>query len=151
LAKEGTELTDRVSVLREAETVLESRAMRERSGLGGVNQSLNMMRQKEQKVLNVRNDFFDAQMNRVLVTNVQQINDRAYYRRGNRWVDSRLVSNETQIEPKRIIEFGSKEFMELAQKLARENRQGSIALRGDIFLLVDGEPVLIKAVAENNN
>ena len=145
LAKEGTELADRVSVLREAGTVLESRAMHDRSGLGGVNQSFNMMRQKQQKVLNARNDFFDAQMNRVLVTNVQQINDRAYYRRGNRWVDSRLVSNKTKIEPKRIIEFGSKEFMELAQKLSKENRQGSIALKGDILLLVDGESVLINS------
>jgi hypothetical protein len=104
-----------------------------------------MMRQKDQKVLNVRNDFFDEQMNRVLVTDVQQINDRAYYRRGNRWVDSRLLGDEAKIEPKRIIEFGSEEFMELAQKLATENRQGSIALAGDILLLVDGEPVLIKA------
>ena len=62
-----------------------------------------------------------------------------------------MISNETQIKPKRVVEFGSKEFIELAQKLARENRQGSIALRGDILLLVDGEPILIKAVTGNNN
>ena len=144
LAREGTDLSDRVSVLRQAGDVLENRAMRIRSGLGGVSQSLNMMRQKEQKVLNTRNDFLDAQMNRVLVTNVQQINDRTYYRRGDRWIDSRLVSNETQIEPKKVIEFGSDEFIELLIKLAVYNRQGSVALGHDVLLEVDGEVILVK-------
>ena len=44
-----------------------------------------------------------------------------------------------------MIVFGSQEFRDLAAKLAREGRQGSIALRGDILMLVDGQPVLIKA------
>ena len=34
--------------------------------------------------------------------------------------------------------------MEIAEKLATENRQGSIALTGDILLLIDGEPILIR-------
>jgi len=149
LAREGTDLGDRERVLHEADAVLERRAMRVRSGLGAVSQSRNMIRQKKQKVLNVRNDFFDAQMKRVSVANVQQINDRAYYRRGNRWVDSRLVSSAEEIKPRKIIEFGSKQFIELARKLAKENRQGSIALRGDVLLLVDGEPILVKMTRSN--
>jgi hypothetical protein len=80
---------------------------------------------------------------------VQQINDLAYYRKGNRWVDSRLVQNEAEVKPKKVIEFGTKEFIELAEKLARQNRQGSIALKGDILLIVDGEPVLIRMPVEN--
>ncbi|MHC4171006.1 MAG: hypothetical protein ACYSWQ_29050, partial [Planctomycetota bacterium] len=68
-------------------------------------------------------------MERVSIGTVQQINDRAYYRRGNRWVDSALVENEAQVKPTKIIEFGSQEFIELAQELAKTNRQGSIALR----------------------
>jgi hypothetical protein len=44
-----------------------------------------------------------------------------------------------------VITFGSPEWRDLAAKLAREGRQGSIALRGDILMLVDGQPVLIKA------
>ena len=149
LALEGSALADHEEILREAGDRLESRAMRGRSGLGSVSQSYNMMQQKSQKTPNARNFFYDDQMNRVNVTTVQQINDRAYYRRGNRWVDSRLVSNEAQIQPKKIITVGSKEFIELAQKLAKNNRQGSIALRGDILLLIDGETVLIKAVNGN--
>jgi len=149
LAREGTNLEDRDHVLREAGAVLESRAMSERSGYGAVNQSFNLMAQKKQAQLRMHNDFYDARMNRVSIANVQQINDLAYYRRGRRWVDSRLVSNETEVKPTRVIEFGSDEFIELAQKLARENRQGSIALRGDVLLVVDGEPVLVKGAAQN--
>jgi len=144
LALEGTELGDRDELSREAGIVLESRAMRARDGLGAVSQSFNMIQQKEQATLNMRNEFYDAKMNRVSIANVQQVNDQAYYRRANRWVDSRLVEDEKNIKPKKVIEFGSKEFIELADKLARENRQGSIALRGDILLLVDGDPILIK-------
>jgi Ca-activated chloride channel family protein len=146
LAREGTELADRVSVMREAETAFESRAMRTRDGLGAVNQSYNLKRQLSQKVPNSRNEYFDLSMNRVSITNVQQINDRAYYRKNNRWVDSRLVGDEAQVKPKKVIEFGSQEFIKLAQKLAKVNRQGSIALKGDILLLVDGDPILIKNI-----
>ena len=144
LAREGTDLSDRAEVFSEASKMLESRAMRTRSGRSGVNQSFNMIRQKRQTTLNARNDFFDETMNRVSIANVQQINDQAYYRRGNRWVDSRLVNEEDEIEPTKTIDFGSKEFMEIAEKLATENRQGSIALTGDILLLIDGEPILIR-------
>ncbi|MHC4621077.1 MAG: hypothetical protein ACYTEQ_25305, partial [Planctomycetota bacterium] len=94
------------------------------------------------------NSFLNENMERVRIVNVQQINDTAYYQRGRRWVDSRLVKNETEVQPKKVIEFGSEEFIELAQKLAKANRQGSIALRGDILLLVEGEPVLIKSPVE---
>ncbi|MHC4629506.1 MAG: VIT domain-containing protein, partial [Planctomycetota bacterium] len=149
LAREGTDLGNRPELLREAETMLESRAMRSRSGLGAVTQSLNIQPQLQQKSLNYGNVYFNDKMERVSFTTVQQINDRVFYRRGNRWVESILVDNETQVTPARVIEFGSEEFIELAQRLAKTNRQGSIALGGDVLLLVDGEPVLIKTPAEN--
>lgn len=144
LAREGTDLGDRRRVLDEASVMLESRAMQSRSGYGAVNQSFNMARGKSGATLNPRNDYLDEKMNRVSITSVQQINDRAYYNRSGRWIDSGLVEKESQIKPTRIIDFGTDEFIELAEKLARENRQGSIALRGDILLMVDGEPVLVR-------
>jgi Ca-activated chloride channel family protein len=143
LAREGTNLSNREEVLNEASRTLESRAMRSRFGIGAVNQSFNLIQQQRQTTLNMRNDFYDPQMNRVSIANIQQINDQAYYLRSNRWVDSRLVNEEDEVKPTKIIEFGSKEFMEIAEKLAVENRQGSIALTGDILLLVEGETVLI--------
>ena len=144
LAREGTNLSDRVELMEQASSSLETRAMRSRFGYGAVNQSYNIIQQKSAATLNMRNEFYDERMNRVSITSVQQINDRAYYRKSGRWVDSELVEKESQIKPTRIIEFGTKEFIELAEKLAKDNRQGSIALRGDILLMIDGEAVLVR-------
>lgn len=145
LAMEGTDLASPSSVRRQTGELLESRAMRSRGGYGGVNQSLNMGRQKSQSRLNMRNDYYDEQMNRVSVTSVQQVNDRAYYRRNNRWVDSRLVDSEQEeVKRARVIEFGTPEFFELLEKLALENQQGSIALSGEILLKVGNESYLVR-------
>ncbi len=145
LAREGTELSDMSGVRRQAASNLESRAMRSRTGRGGVNQSFNFKAMKKADSLNYGNVFYDAEMNRVSVSNVQQINDRAYYRRNNRWVDSRLVNKkESEVKPDNVIEFGTDEFFEFTDRLAKQNRQGSIAVRGDVVLLVDGKTWLIK-------
>jgi Ca-activated chloride channel homolog len=144
LAREGTDLGRKSEIMNDAQELFESRALSARTGRGGINQSFNMEFQKNQTTLNYDNSFVDEKFDRVSISTVQQINDMAYYYKGNRWVDSRLVEKESQIQPKKIIEIGSEEYLELAQKLARENRQGSIALRGDVLLMIDNEPVLIK-------
>ena len=41
--------------------------------------------------------------------------------RGNRWVDARLLKDEAEVKPDRVIDFGSKEHFELACKLAEED------------------------------
>jgi Ca-activated chloride channel family protein len=148
LAREGTDFSQKDKVLSEAEGLLRNRAMQTRSGLSSVNQDVNNQYQKAMNCVNPRNEFFDAGMNKVATTAVQQVCDLAFYKRGDRWIDSRLVSNPSDIKPEREIAFGSEEFRDLAAKLAREGRQGSISLRGDILLIVDGRRVLIKAPAE---
>jgi Ca-activated chloride channel family protein len=149
LAREGTDLHDHARVRREAESNLSERAIHVRSGIGAVNQEFNYTRQKGQTELNYRNGFLDAEMNGVSISTVQQVNGDAYYRRGNQWVDSRLVAREQPAQPVRTIEFGSREYFELAERLAAENRQGSISLEGDILLMVDGQPILIKSPSRN--
>jgi len=144
LAKEGTELSDRELVLREAGSELGRRAMRVRAGKGAVSQSYNIAAQKQAVTMSYGNEYLDEDMQRVRITNVQQINDRAFYNRNNQWIDSGIVDKEKDIKPDKTIEFGSEEFFELAERLAKENRQGSIALRGDIVLSVDDEIVLVK-------
>ncbi|MBN2018611.1 MAG: VWA domain-containing protein [Sedimentisphaerales bacterium] len=143
LATDGTNLADRDEVLREAGRSLD-RALEIRSGSAGVSQSKNVMAQKAQQTLNIHNTYLNDHMEEVLVTNVQQINSQAYYRKGNRWVDSRLVSRESDIKPSRVIEFATPEYFELVAKLAKASQQGSVARQGDILLMVDGEPVLVK-------
>jgi len=148
LAKEGTDLSDRDRVLAAANTNYVNRAMSTRLGIGSVNQERNNDFQRRQQVLNGRNSYLDERMNRVQILQVQQVNDRAFYRRGSRWVDSRLVEQERTVKPTRVIEFGSKAFAELLATLAKENRQGTVALHGDILLIVDGTTVLVKSMAK---
>ncbi len=147
LAREGTDLTRRGEVVEEARRNLMERAVQVRSGLSSVNQSVNSQDLYEQKSLNPRNEYWDANMNRVSVTGVQQVNDRAFYRRGSSWVDSRLVSESGQASPARTVEFGSAEFMELARELAREGRQGAMTLEGEVLIEVGGKTVLIRNAA----
>ena len=144
LAREGTDLAARDDIRRSAGRNLEERAMEVRSGLGSVNQSANYGKMRAQKSLNFRNDFYDAEMNEVSIATVQQVNDRAFYKRGNRWVDSRMVTKDGQQKPSRVIEVGSEEFWTLVKRLAKENRPGCIALKGEILLDLDGEAVLVK-------
>ena len=95
--------------------------------------------------LNPRNGYYADNLDAVNISTVQQVNDRAYFRRGNHWYESRLINEKAVPKAKREIAFGSDEYKELLEKLISENRQGTIALRGDIMMLVEGEPVLIKA------
>ncbi len=145
LALEGTDFSRKDKVFSEAQNRLRDRAMYTRSGLSSVNQDVNNQIQKAMTCVNPRNEYLDSSMNKVATTTVQQVCDLAFYKRGTRWVDSRLVGNATEQHVEKVITFGSEEFRDLAAKLAREGRQGSIALRGDILMLVDGKPVLIKA------
>lgn len=143
LAREGTDLTKPADILAEAQKNFDERAMKTRSGLSSVNQSLNNAEQRSQFYLKSRNNFFDAQMNRVELSNVQQVNDRAFYKRGNRWIDSSLV-DKSEAPPRRVVEVGTEEFRRLAQRLSEEGRQGTIALNGEILMQVDGETILVR-------
>jgi Ca-activated chloride channel family protein len=147
LAREGTDLGRRSEVLATARDNFKNRAVSTRSGMGSVNQDMNRQYQARQQVLNPGNEYWDQNMNRVTVTSVQQVNDQAFYQRGNRWVDSRLMEKERGLKPQKVIRFGSGEFKRLAERLSREGRQGSISLRGDILMVVDGQPVLITGLS----
>ncbi|MBI4658657.1 MAG: hypothetical protein HY735_07380 [Verrucomicrobia bacterium] len=71
------------------------------------------------------------------------MNDRAFYKHGNQWVDSSLL-DQAASPPRRVVEVGSAEFHRLVQRLSELNRQGCIALNGEILLNVDGETVLVR-------
>jgi Ca-activated chloride channel family protein len=148
LAREGTDFSRKDKVLFEAENLFRNRAIQTRSGLSSANQDLNNQNQKSVACVNPRNKYWDASMNEVVTATVQQVCDLAFYKRHDRWVDSRLVTHEAEVQPHRVITFGSQEFRDLAARLAREGRQGSIALRGDILMLIDGQRVLIRAPLE---
>jgi Ca-activated chloride channel homolog len=143
LAQEGTDLSQPAFVMEEATKNFTEKAIKTRSGYGSVNQDSNNSFQRSQACVNTRNSYWDSNMNRVSISGVQQINDRAFYKKGNRWVDGRLLDKE-QAAPSRVIDLGSAEFRLLASQLAEQNRQGCVALRGEILLQLDGETVLVK-------
>lgn len=142
LAREGTDLTKKDALHTEARRNFIDRAMRARSGTSSVNQEMNLQSQKAQISLNLRNGFLNARMQRVEVATVQQVNDLAFYRRGNRWVDSRLAGSSKKAD--RVVAFGSAEHRALVDKMVARGRQGSMALKGEILMEVDGKSILVK-------
>ena len=87
------------------------------------------------------------EVSNISFSSVQQVNDRAFFKRQGQWIDSRILGRADESQPARVIEFGSNEFRELARELTQEGRQGTIALRGDILLEVHGEWILVRAPA----
>jgi Ca-activated chloride channel family protein len=144
LAREGTDISDRIIVSEEAARNFDSRAIHVRAGKGAFNQSFNTTIQKEAKQPVYGNTFFNEEMERVTITNVQQINDRAFYNKGNKWIDSRVAEKDKAIKPDRVIEFGSPEYFELAERLAKVNRQASMAFSGEVIIEVDGKVICVK-------
>ena len=145
LAKEGTDLAAFGANGKMANFNLESRAIRDRVGIGAANQLTNSAFQVKQTYGNRRNWFYDATMNRVQTAAVQQMNDRALYRRGGRWIDSQTVEAEKSAKPDKTIAFGSDEYFALVQKFVDQNRQGVLAVSGEILLRVDDRNVLVTA------
>lgn len=145
LAREGTDLSKKDELLSNATDALRSRAIQTRTGYASVNQDINNQDLKALACVNPLNRFLCPDMSESATATVQQVCDLAFFKSGDRWIDSRLLITASETEPQRLIAFGSQEFRELAERLARDGRQGSIALRGDILLQVDGQPVLIQA------
>jgi Ca-activated chloride channel homolog len=148
LAREGTDLSRKGDLESRAGDLLRSRAIQTRSGYASVNQDINNQDLKGCTTANPLNKYLSADMSESATSTVQQVCDLAFFRRGDRWVDSRLIAEKAEARPRRVVAFGSAEFRALAERLAREGRQGSISLRGDILMLVDGQAVLVRAPAD---
>lgn len=86
-----------------------------------------------------------AQVSERPASPVQYAADRTFHLRDGKWIDSRILDQPEKMKPKKTIEFASDEYMQLAERLAREGRAALLRLSGDILLELDGETVLIKA------
>ena len=105
LADEGTDLSQKDNVTALACGNFVKRLIRVRSGAASTNQDLNRVRQKSQISLNSRNYYCDRNLHRVAIATVQQVTDRTFYRRENRWVDARVVDREKTVQPRRTVQF----------------------------------------------
>lgn len=145
LATDGTDFSRRDALNERARQSLVNNAQFTRSGQGGVTQGVNMSTQRTQATANRSNSFFNQNAERVEITNVQQITDRTFFKRNNRWVDSSVLEHEKTLTPDQTVEFGTPEFYKLVDSLVSEGRQGILALSGEMLLSRGGRTVLIKA------
>ena len=123
-----------------------------RAGGGAVSQDANAQAQRSADKLNPGNMLLysrdgiggkDAEMEQASFSSVRQSADQAYYRRGQRWVEAGLLE-QAESEPERTIEFASDEYFALVDRLAKENRQGVLAVEGDVYLMLDGKRTLVR-------
>jgi hypothetical protein len=130
-------------------TDLFNRAVKAREGKSAVNQSLNLGILKSQNVLNRDNLYLDRNMDEVRTTTIQHINDATLYYHYSEgiWMDSQLLlPPEDPNAPVEIVvvEFGSPEFVELADRLALQGRQGCLGMPQHITLWEYGNIVKVK-------
>ncbi len=144
LALDGTDFSQRDALNEQARRSLVDNAQNTRSGMGGVTQGVNMNLQRTQSSANRSNVFLQQNMERVEITNVQQITDRTFFRRNNRWVDSSVLDREKNLKADQTMEFGTPEFYKLVDRLVSEGRQGILALSGEMLLSIDGKTILVK-------
>jgi hypothetical protein len=145
LATDGTDFSRLEGLNEQARRSLVDNAQNTRSGMGAVTQAVNGNAQMTQSNANRSNFFLNQNMQRVEITNVQQISDRTFFRRNDRWVDASVLDREKTLKPDQTIEFGTPEFYRLVDRLVQEGRQGILALSGEMLLSIDGKTVLIKA------
>ncbi len=131
----------RQASLDDAEERIQDRAVRGRSGKGGVMQEQEIQSMGKSRAPGMA--YRDASGKKVQVKNILQIADRTLFLRGKRWVDSRLLEKENE-KPDQTILPGTSEYATLLDKLTKEGRQGLLAQRGEIYLLIDSQRVLVQ-------
>jgi Ca-activated chloride channel family protein len=145
LARDGTDLSRPAELSSRAAENFDAKAIKVRSGWASVNQTLNNAQMKVQGCLNYSNSFLDENLNSVALTGVQQVCDKAFFNRGGQWIDGAAIGKVSVTRPDEVVSFGSTEYWDLVSRLIGENRQGCLALGGDVLLDVDGKTVLVKS------
>lgn len=142
LAREGSDLSSLGALAAACRDELKNRAVDQRWGASAVAQGSNYNQRIMQSCANPTNEYVADTLKTVETVTVQQCGDVSLFRRGDRWVDSRLLSRAAN--PARVLSFGSREHAEVVEKLSREGRQAAAALDGDVLVEVAGETVLMR-------
>ncbi len=145
LARDGTDLSRPAELSSRAAENFDAKAVKVRSGWASVNQTMNNAQMKAQSCLNYGNAFLDEKLNSVAVAGVQQVCDKAFFNRGGQWIDGAAIGRVGVTKPDHVVTFGSDEYWDLLSRLVCENRQGCLALGGDVLLDIDGKTVLVKS------
>ena len=152
LAREGTNLNDWDALVLGCSGLIDTRAVQTRAGVAALNQGVNIIEAKKLGRVKYDNGYWDSKMQYVQINNVQQVNDKCFFNRGNDWIDASIITKNQnehntadEINADRVIEFGSVEHLKIVYELAAQNRQGSISMPGDIYMEHNGETILIKS------
>lgn len=121
-----------------------SRKLLLRAGSASASQELNVDAAKSKATLNGRNFNIQSDLAGKEFANIQQVSDRAFYKKGERWIDSKAAPESAAAAPDRIVEVGSPEFATLVDELAAAGRLSSLSLRGEILMELNGKRVLVK-------
>ncbi len=118
----------------------------QRSGAGGVNQEKNIQALSDQMAPAAAGPqvFLGARMQEVKIESVQRSGANALFRRGDRWVDARILS-DAESPPERTIEFGGEAYGRVIDAMARENLLFALTNEGELYLLLEGKRTLIQA------
>lgn len=82
---------------------------------------------------------------------LQQIGPDTLYRQDARWVDARIITQDQALaeddprpEPDETVAFATPRYFEIASALASQNRQGLMAVPGEVEIMLDGRRVLVQ-------
>ncbi len=114
-----------------------------RSGMGSVNQEMNVAPAAAAVVDAKRQAYYDASMNKQEISNVQSVNDRAFVFRNERWIDMRMLDQEA-LPPQVTVVVGTPEYFKVAEQLRVNNLAGALSLEGEIYVTLENQRVLIK-------
>lgn len=119
---------------------------KDRAGAAGVNQAMNTAGMQVAAKPASKQMYLGRNMEQVEITTVQAVGDQTFYRRGQRWVDSRVTA-KPEDKPDETVEVGSARFNDLINELRTQNLLGVLALEGEVELQMGAKRILIKAGA----
>jgi len=119
-----------------------------RTGLEGVAAQQNVALNRDQTWLNSDNTLYDASGVRAANPTVQTVQGRTYFRRGSRWIDGALAREEGDVQPDRVVVFGTPEHAALLEKLRAAGCAGQVSLSGEILLRDGADTVLIQPASK---
>jgi len=126
-----------------ASSEIHKKAVAKRSGAASLNQDWNIQRGKSATKLNPGNSYLDDGLKPAEVKQVCQIADKAFYRKGNEWVDAGLAGKDINATKTVNVNVSSPEFKKLVTRLITDNRQSCLALGDNIRVVIDNQAYLI--------
>ncbi len=147
LANPEIDVRKREELERMSEAKLKAIAQNSRTGREAVTAAMNNGFSMRNAASNRGNMRLDKNMQVVEVTSVQQIHDLTFFRRGNRWVDARILDSAETDSPDLTIRFGTPEYDRFLSAVLGARRQRILALDGDILFLHEEKIVLLAGAA----